>query len=126
MVRVAIANPSNLLKVVISVSTLVPETVLMDEVIYSLQGIEGRILKREPGGLGFMVDTKSGRSLDALQRSLLERLINVGFLHNQLKQHCEDLDKQIGVIVQSLVATIQEELSEYYKTIAIIKAQVRY
>lgn len=103
-----------------------PEHALIDEVIYSLQGIEGRILKKEPGGLGFMVDTKAGRSLDALQRSLLERLMNVGFLHNQLKQHCEDLDKKIGVIAQALVATFQDEFAEYYKTIAIIKAQVRF
>lgn len=101
------------------------EMELMQEVMYSLQGIEGRVLKKEPGGCGFVIDTKSSKSLNIIQISLIERIACVGFLHNQLKQHCEDADKQIGVIAQSLIATFREELAEYYKTLAILQAQLK-
>lgn len=102
----------------------ITELDLMQEVIYSFQGIEGRILKKEPGGLGFIIDAKLGKSLSAIQKPLLERLAGIGFLHNQLKHHCDDADRQIGVIGQSLIATLRDELSEYYKTLAILQAQV--
>lgn len=101
----------------------ITESDLMQDVIYALQGIEGRVLKKEPGGLGFIIDSKMVKSLGAIQRSLVERLSGVGFLHNQLKQHCEDTDRQNGVIGQSLIATFREELAEYYKTLAILQAQ---
>ncbi|KAF5284977.1 hypothetical protein FQA39_LY16842 [Lamprigera yunnana] len=101
------------------------ETELIQEVIYSLQGIEGRILKKEPGDFGFIIDSKGGKSLTIIQKSLIERISNTGYLHNRLKQHCEDADKHLGVIGQSLIATFREELSEYYKTVAILQAELR-
>ncbi|KAF5277736.1 hypothetical protein FQR65_LT03716 [Abscondita terminalis] len=103
----------------------VKEFELIQEVIYSLQGIEGKILKKEPGDFGFVIDPKAGKSLSVIQKSLIERLSGVGFLHNQLKHHCENADKQSGVIGQSLIATFREELSEYYKTLAILQEQLR-
>lgn len=101
-----------------------PENQLIQEVIYSFQGIEGRILRKEPGGLGFMIDPKSGKGVSAIQRGLIERLSGVGFLHNQLKQHCDEADKQIGLIGQSLIAILREELTNYYQLVALLQAQV--
>ncbi|KAK4880318.1 hypothetical protein RN001_008464 [Aquatica leii] len=103
----------------------VKEVDLIQEVIYSLQGIEGRILKKEPGDFGFVIDSKAGKSLSVIHKSLLERLSSLGFLHNKLKHDCENSDKQSGVVGQSLIATFREELSEYYKTLAILQEQLR-
>ncbi|KAI4464425.1 gamma tubulin complex protein [Holotrichia oblita] len=101
----------------------VPESQLIQEVIYSFQGIEGKILRKEPGGLGFAIDPKSGKGINAIQRGLIERLSGVGFLHNQLKQHCDEADKQIGLIGQSLIAILREELTNYYQLVALLQAQ---
>ncbi|XP_018331578.1 gamma-tubulin complex component 3 [Agrilus planipennis] len=105
--------------------TYIKETDLIQEVIYSLQGIEGRILRKEPGGVGFVIDPKMIKCIGIIQRGLVERLANVGFLHNQLKMYCDDADKQIGVIGQALMAVFREELMEYYKMVAILQAQLK-
>ncbi|XP_022918951.1 gamma-tubulin complex component 3 [Onthophagus taurus] len=101
----------------------VSESQLIQEVIYSFQGIEGKVLRKEPGGLGFTIDGKASKGMTPIQRGLIERLSCVGFLHNQLKQHCDEADKQIGLIGQSLIAILREELTSYYQMVALLQAQ---
>lgn len=67
---------------------------------------------------------KAGRNFSPFQRSMLERLSHLGYLHNQIKQHCDDGDKQIGVIGQSLIAVLREKLVEYYQLLAVLQANV--
>nr|XP_023019797.1 gamma-tubulin complex component 3 homolog [Leptinotarsa decemlineata] len=100
----------------------VTEQDLLQDVIYSFQGIEGKFLRKEPGGLGFTIDPKAGKLLTPIQRGILERLTGISFLHNQLKRYCEDNEKQRGIICQALIATVSDELSEYYKTVALLQA----
>lgn len=97
---------------------------MLQDVIYSLQGIEGKFLRKEPGGLGFTIDPKAGKLLTPIQRGLLERLTGMSFLHKQLKQYIEDNEKQSGIICQALIATLSDELSDYYKTVALLQASV--
>ncbi|KAJ8911186.1 hypothetical protein NQ315_006029 [Exocentrus adspersus] len=104
--------------------TAVSEQDLLQDVIYSLQGIEGKFLRREPGGLGFTIDPKSGKLLTSIQRGLLERLVGMSFLHKQLKQYIEDNEKQSGIICQAFISTLSDELSEYYKTVAVLQASM--
>nr|CAH7717143.1 unnamed protein product [Callosobruchus chinensis] len=106
----------------ISSLNIVTEQDLLQDVIFSFQGIEGKFLRREPGGLGFTIDAKAGKLLTPSQRGLLERLIGISFLHNQLKRYCEENEKQSGTIGQALIATLTDELSAYYKTVAILQA----
>lgn len=101
-----------------------PESDLLQDVIYSFQGIEGKYLRKEPGGLGFTIDPKISKLLTPIQRGLLERLTGISFLHNQLKRYCEENEKQSGIICQALIATLSDELSEYYKTVALLQASV--
>ncbi|XP_017782941.1 PREDICTED: gamma-tubulin complex component 3 [Nicrophorus vespilloides] len=103
--------------------TGVTESQLIQEVIYSFQGIEGRVIRKELDGLGFTIDAKLGKSLTPIQKGLIERLVGVGFLHNQLKLHCDESDKQIGLIGQSLIAILRDELTNYYQLIASLQAQ---
>ncbi|CAH1990719.1 unnamed protein product [Acanthoscelides obtectus] len=106
----------------ISCLNVVTEQELLQDVVFSFQGIEGKFLRREPGGLGFAVDAKAGKLLTPSQRALLERLIGISFLHNELKRFCEENEKQRGTIGQALIATLTDELSAYYKTVAILQA----
>lgn len=93
--------------------------------IYSFQGVEGKYIRKEAGGLGFVIDPKYAKNLSPIYRSLVERLIGTSFLHNQLKHYCEQNDKHTGVICQALIAILRDELSSYYKTVAIMQANVR-
>lgn len=102
----------------------VSESELIQDVIYSFQGIDGRFLRREPDGFGYVLDPKTSRGLSPLQKSLVERLANVGFLHNQLKHYCDNTDKEAGTIAQALAAILREELADYYRIVAILQAQV--
>lgn len=103
---------------------MVTEHDLLQDIIYSFQGIEGKYLRREPGGLGFTIDAKAGKLLTPIQRGLLERLSGISFLHNQLKRYCDENEKQRGVVCQALIATLNDELSDYYKTVAMLQASV--
>ncbi|CAH0557143.1 unnamed protein product [Brassicogethes aeneus] len=103
----------------------VTESELLQDVIYSLQGIESKYLRKEVGGLGFAVDFKVGKNLTPIQKGLVDRLLGTSFFHGQLKQYCDENDKQSGIICQSLVSTLREELSAYYKTIALLQANMK-
>ncbi|CAH1113834.1 unnamed protein product [Psylliodes chrysocephalus] len=106
-----------------SLSAVNEQDLLLD-VIYSFQGIEGKFLRKEPGGLGFTLDPKAGKYLTPFQKGILERLTGMSFLHNQLKRYCEENEKQRGMICQALIATLSDELSEYYKTVALLQASM--
>lgn len=97
----------------------VTEQELLQDVIYSLQGIEGKFLRKNLSGFGYKLDPKTSKPLSQIQKSLLERIVGTSLLHNQLKQFCEEHEKQSGWICQAFIATLNNELSEYYKTIAI-------
>lgn len=107
-----------------SICHSVTEQELLQDVIYSLHGIQGKYLRREPCGLGYAIDPKANKTLSPIQRSLLERIIGMSFLHKQLKQYCEENEKQSGAIGQAFIATLNSELSEYYKTIALLQANL--
>lgn len=104
---------------------VLPQSLLIQEVIYSFQGIEGRLLRKDPTGLVFNIDPKFSRGLSPSQRGMVEQLTTIGFLHNQLRQQCDEADKQIGLIGQSLIATLRDELTHYYKMVAILQAQLK-
>jgi len=61
-------------------------------------------------------------------RRFVLRLAELGWLHNQVRQHCEDAaaSKTLGLIGQSLIAALREELTEYYRIVAIMQSQVGF
>lgn len=70
-----------------------------------------------------MIDIRAGVSKS--QRAIVQRLSELGYLHNQVRQHCDEADKQIGNIGQSLIAVLREELTKYYELIAILQSQLK-
>lgn len=61
-------------------------------------------------------------------RRFVLRLAELGWLHNQVRQHCENAAalKSLGLIGQSLIAALREELTEYYRLVAVLQSQVRF
>ncbi|CAH1117505.1 unnamed protein product [Phaedon cochleariae] len=108
----------------LSSSTIVSELDILQDVVYSFQGIEGKYLRKEPGSTGFSIDPKSGKQLTRIQRGVLDRLTGISFLHNQLKRYCEDNENRSGMICQAFIATLSDELSDYYKTVALLQASM--
>lgn len=95
----------------------------MQELIFSFQGIEGKVLRKEPGCGGFMIDTRAG--VGKSQRIIVQRLSEIGFLHNLIRQYCDEADKQTGIIGQSLIAALREELTKHYELIAVLQCQLQ-
>lgn len=109
---------------IILVPAHVTEDELLQDLIYCFQGVEGKFLRRETGGFGYVMDPKVTRGITIKHTSLVERLAGVGFFHNQLKYFCDNTDKNMGTIVQALAAILREELSDHYRTVAVLQAQV--
>jgi len=61
-------------------------------------------------------------------RRFVVRLAELGWLHNQVRQHCESgaAVKSLSLIGQSLIAALREELTEYYRLVAVLQSQVRF
>lgn len=97
---------------------------MIQDVIYSFQGVDGRFLRRETDGFGYILEPKTLRAVSPIQRYLVERLADVGFLHNKLKYFCDNTDKPAGTVAQALCAILRDELANYYKIIAVLQAQV--
>ncbi|KAJ4428063.1 hypothetical protein ANN_24077 [Periplaneta americana] len=107
------------------VASEVSESQLLQELIYSFQGINGKFLKLSPVSQGYKLDPKV-RVKRSVRRYVL-RLAELGWLHNQVKQHCENAaaSKNLGLIGQSLVAALREELTEYYRLVAVLQSQIK-
>lgn len=97
---------------------VISEHELMQEVIFALQGIESKTLRLEPCG-GFRVDTKADLSVN--QKQIILRLAEVGYLHNKVKEFCDNAELKFGLMYQSMVSAFREELTNYYKLIAILQ-----
>ncbi|XP_076370838.1 gamma-tubulin complex component 3 homolog isoform X1 [Tachypleus tridentatus] len=104
---------------------IIPEGILLREVLFAFQGIEGKFIKMQPGKDRFYIDSKAGLS-GPMQRQLL-RLIELGWMYNKVHNFCEsqNLDRALGLVGQSFIAALQEELSEYYRLLAVLESQLQ-
>lgn len=111
-------------KILLPVLGHVTEDELLQDLIYCFQGVEGKFLRKETDGFGFVLDPKTSKGISLTHKSLVERLASVGFFHNQLKYFCDNTDKNEGTVAQALSAILREELSEHYRAVAILQSQV--
>jgi gamma-tubulin complex component 3 len=137
----------------------VPESVLIRDIIYILQGINGQYVRfkspsparvgpRRPyargaivveeveesvqasfeDGIEFVLDG-SGYSIPAPTRALLHELSELGWLYRKIDQAVNvDGEEQragrvIGMVEQSLHAALKDEMTEYYRLVAVLEGQ---
>ncbi|XP_076756926.1 gamma-tubulin complex component 3 [Xylocopa sonorina] len=100
----------------------ISEDVLVQDLIYSFQGIEGKILKLD-SNYGFQIDPII--SIDRPRKQATLRLSELGYLHNIIQKGLERMSAaSSGQVADSFVAALHSELSEYYRFIALIQEEV--
>ncbi|XP_015587434.1 gamma-tubulin complex component 3 [Cephus cinctus] len=111
------ANPSRIFN-----EDCVSEDVLVRDLIYSFQGIEGKILKLD-SNYGFQID--STVNVNRSHRQAVLRLSELGYLHNVVRKGLDRMSVAgAGIVADSFVAALHQELSEYYRFIAIMQEEV--
>ncbi|CAL4086382.1 unnamed protein product, partial [Meganyctiphanes norvegica] len=116
----------------------VPEETLVKEVLYIFQGIEGKMIKYDESKNMYRIDQKV--YLSSSKRTLLLKLAEVGWLYNKVQYFCDansssntagsgrGIGERIsssGLVNQSLVLALKNQLNEFGRLIAVLEAQVK-
>ena len=100
----------------------ISEDILVQDLIYSFLGFEGKILKLD-SNYGFQIDPMI--SIDRPRKQATLRLSELGYLHNIIQKGLERMSvASNGQVADSFVAALHSELSEYYRFIALIQEEV--
>lgn len=112
----------------------ITEKSLIRDVLFIFQGIEGKIIKMDSNKDGYRLDPKV--RLSPSQKEIILKLSDVGWLYSQVKDFCEwggiiagnerTADRTAaGLVNQSLVLALREELNDYCRLIALLEAQIQ-
>jgi gamma-tubulin complex component 3 len=102
----------------------VPESVLVRDVVFAMQGIDGRLIKFDKSIDGYAVER--GQGVPAPTRDLVRRICESGWLYRKVSgavRNMTENKRSLGMVVQGLAAGLQAELSEYYRLVAVLQAQ---
>lgn len=102
----------------------VPEAVLVRDVVFAMQGIDGQFIKFDKAADGFVV--QSGHGVPAPTRDLVRRICESGWLYRKVSgavRNMTEAKRSFGMVVQGLAAGLQAELNEYYRLVAVLQAQ---
>jgi len=107
--------------------TEVTEMALVRDIVYACQGIDGKYVKFNKDADGFLIEETF--RVPRATRTLVRRLCEVGWLFQRVKNHIsESLEdgplEAIGTVGQAFCAALQEELSDYYRLMAVLEGQV--
>ncbi|WCJ34041.1 Gamma-tubulin complex component 3 [Euphorbia peplus] len=104
----------------------VSEEVLVRDVLYACQDIDGKYVKFDMNVDGYvLLDTvKVARPT----RLMIRKLCELGWLFRKVKRYIsESMDRfpaeDVGTVGQAFCAALQDELSEYYKLLNVLGAQ---
>lgn len=102
----------------------VSEADLLRDLIFLFQGIDGQYIRydTELNDHVFIPGIEVSRSTE----NMVFKLADIGWLYTKVRNFVKDnVDSStIGLVGQSLCAALQHELTEYYKLIAILEAQI--
>lgn len=99
---------------------------LMREVLFALQGLNGKIIRQDADGR-FTITKSHISMIDPTQRMLLEKLTSFGWLVNKIKSYINPVikDPTQGKVSQCLAAALNNELYEYYHMVTQIEQQLQ-
>ncbi|KAL9656156.1 hypothetical protein ABK040_007774 [Willaertia magna] len=105
----------------------ISESILIRDVIYVFQGINGNNIKFDIGLDRFMLDVKVG--VPKSTRLLICKLCEMGWLYKKIKQFIDNHNltsnnNTNGLVSQSFCSAIDKELVEYYKSISTLETQI--
>ncbi|XWS66468.1 hypothetical protein CRYUN_Cryun05aG0202200 [Craigia yunnanensis] len=104
----------------------VSEEVLVRDVLYACQGIDGKYVKFDCNLAGYALSDLV--KIPRATRIIVRKLCEVGWLFRKVKGYIsESMDlfpaEDVGTVGQAFCAALQDELSEYYKLLAVLEAQ---
>ncbi|KAI8445083.1 spindle pole body component alp6 [Phakopsora pachyrhizi] len=114
----------------------VPETELLRDMIYLLQGIDGRFVHFKPkavtaedesfeeGGIGFNQPADGKGQITLPQRDLILKLTELGWLYKKIESAIDKTDSETGVVEQAFGYALKEELGSYYRSVAVIESHL--
>lgn len=98
---------------------------LVQDVIYSFTGVQGKYLKRDIISGGFKLDPK-GRHLNIINATMILRLGDLGYYHDQVQSFTDAKSGRspLGLLGQGLVTALRAELTQYYGMVASLQEKV--
>ncbi|TMW82708.1 hypothetical protein EJD97_005251 [Solanum chilense] len=104
----------------------VSEDVLVRDVLYACQGIDGKYVKYDKNEDGYVLP--DWMKVPRATRSVVRKLCELGWLFRKVKGYISDSMNQfpaqdVGTVGQAFCAALQDELSEYYKLLAVLEGQ---
>uniref|UniRef100_A0ACD5YHH9 Uncharacterized protein n=1 Tax=Avena sativa TaxID=4498 RepID=A0ACD5YHH9_AVESA len=108
--------------------TEVSEAALVRDVLYACQGIDGRYVRYDKGSDTYDLPdaVREPRSTRTLVRKLCEvgwlfRKVR-GFISDNVSRLPSDAATEVGTVAQAFCSALQEELSDYYKLLAVLES----
>lgn len=104
----------------------VSEEVLVRDVLYCCQGIDGKYAKFDATVDGYVLSDLV--KVPRATRVMVRKLCELGWLFRKVKSYIsESMDRfpaeDVGTVGQAFCAALQDELTEYYKLLAVLEAQ---
>lgn len=104
----------------------IPEGVLVRDVLYACQGIDGKYVKFDKGLDGYALS--ESLRVPRSTRIMVRKLCELGWLFLKVRGYIsESMDRfpaeDVGTVGQAFCAALQDELSDYYKLLAVLESQ---
>lgn len=104
----------------------VSEEVLVRDVLYASQGIDGKYVKFDKSVDGYVL-AESVR-VPRATRIMVRKVCELGWLFRKVKGYVSETvqslaAEDVGTVGQAFCAALQDELTEYYKLLAVLEAQ---
>ncbi|KAM3589786.1 Microtubule-nucleating Tub4p (gamma-tubulin) complex component [Umbelopsis sp. WA50703] len=105
-------------------SRQIPEAALLRDMMFIFQGIDGTYIHFDSEADTYIVDDTVG--IPRSTRELVHRLTELGWLYKRIQSFVASNidDPSIGLVGQSFCSSLQRELNDYYKLIAVLEAQI--
>jgi gamma-tubulin complex component 3 len=106
-----------------SQTEVVSDSALLRDVLFVFQNIDGRYIHFDSKLDAFRISSKF--QVCPSVRDIVHRLCEVGWLFRKVRTFVDSRahDKSLGLVCQSFCSALSEELTEFYKLIAVLEAQ---
>ena len=99
------------------------EQLLLRDVLYAFQGIDGEHVRYNPTSGRHVIDP--GLVVGPATRDLVAQMCELGWLFKRVGAYVDAHNfDTLGLVGQALCASLQDELTDYYRLIAVLEAQL--
>ncbi|OAD75106.1 hypothetical protein PHYBLDRAFT_96718, partial [Phycomyces blakesleeanus NRRL 1555(-)] len=101
------------------------ESALLRDLIFIFQGIDGQYIRFDPGSGEYTIDSKV--TVTKPTKDLVYYLSELGWLYKRILLFVKSKsnDPSIGLVGQAFCSELQHELTDYYRLIAVLEAQIK-